>query len=253
MNFHALGLALFTIMWNYIGWDNATTYANEIKKPARSYVSSIAIAFIAVYMLYILSVYAVQYAGIDVAVLSQNGFPDAGLKIGGPWLGALLSAAGMASMLGIFAAVLLSVSRILTVMAEDKLLPKLLAVHHRRFNTPYVSIILCALVTSFMILFSFEELLVIDISLYAAGIALEFISLIMLRRKSGGEFRAFKIPFNGPLLLLLCLLPFLVFFTALAGMMSDGAGGKALLFTGIALISAHPAWLLAKRKLLSPR
>ena len=31
--------------WNFIGWDNATTYAGEVDKPIRSYLKAIFLAF----------------------------------------------------------------------------------------------------------------------------------------------------------------------------------------------------------------
>ncbi len=249
MPLHAFGLALFTVMWNYIGWDNATTYANEINKPARSYIFSIALAFGCIYLLYFLSVYTAQHSGVSAKDLSDNGFPFVGLRIGGRWLGSLLSAGGMASMLGIFTAVLLSVSRIPAAMAEDRLLPKFLTKHHPKYGTPYVSIILCAVITSFMILFSFEELLVIDISLYASGIALEFISLIILRKKFPLEARPFKVPLSTSKLIIVSALPFVVYLTAIiAVVIGSKEGLTPVYFAAFALASAHVIWLLFVRK-----
>ena len=249
MPLHAFGLALFTVMWNYIGWDNATTYANEINKPARSYIFSIALAFGCIYLLYFLSVYTAQHSGVSAKDLSENGFPFVGLRIGGRWLGSLLSAGGMASMLGIFTAVLLSVSRIPAAMAEDRLLPKFLTRHHPKYGTPYVSIILCAVITSFMILFSFEELLVIDISLYASGIALEFISLIILRKKFPLEARPFKVPLSTSKLIIVSALPFVVYGTAITAVVIGSKEGLTpVYFAAFSLASAHLIWLLFVRK-----
>src|SRR5450432_3900191 len=44
-SFSAIGLALYTVMWNFIGWDNATTYAGEVDKPIGSYIKATATAF----------------------------------------------------------------------------------------------------------------------------------------------------------------------------------------------------------------
>src|SRR4051794_1967869 len=43
--FPAFGMGLYTIMWNFIGWDSATTYAGEVEKPVRSYLVSTIAAF----------------------------------------------------------------------------------------------------------------------------------------------------------------------------------------------------------------
>ena len=41
----SLGMGLYTIMWNCLGWDNTTTYAEEVDKPVRSYLISVFSAF----------------------------------------------------------------------------------------------------------------------------------------------------------------------------------------------------------------
>ena len=42
----AISMGLYYVMWNFLGWDNATTYAGEVKRPVRSYITSIGIAFL---------------------------------------------------------------------------------------------------------------------------------------------------------------------------------------------------------------
>ena len=46
VGFSSIGMGVYTVMWNFFGWDNATTYAGEVDKPIRSYVISCAIAFV---------------------------------------------------------------------------------------------------------------------------------------------------------------------------------------------------------------
>lgn len=227
----------------FLGWDNVTTYAEEVNKPVRSYLVSIAIAALLIFGFYFLSVLIAQQSGIDLNVLNDEGFPALGLLIGGNWLGTILSLGGMASALGLFAAVLLSVSRVPKVMADDKLLPKKLHNLHPKFNTPYVSIIVCSLVVSFMILWSLPELLIIDVTVYGAALFLEFISLIVLRIKFPNEHRPFKIPLNVVGLVVLLLLPVTVFVIALCGAVSETE--KTLmpaLFALGALLSGEIIW-----------
>ncbi len=156
--FPMLGMALYTVMWNCLGWDNVTTYAQEVEKPVRSYLVSIFTTFTIVMVLYFLVISVSHLSGISAAKLNSEGFPALGVLIGGQWLGYLLAAGGMASTLGIYMAVLLSVSRVPQVMAEDGLLPKKLNQLHSRFDTPYASILICSVVVSFMILWTFGEL-----------------------------------------------------------------------------------------------
>src|ERR1700743_913504 len=164
--FPSMSMALYTVMWNCLGWDNVTTYAEEVEKPVRSYLVSIFSAFALVIVLYFLIILVSQQSGISAAALQDKGFPAVGTLISGHWLGALIAVAGMASSLGIYAAVLLSVSRVPKVMADDDLLPQKLNQLHSRFQTPYISILVCSLVVSLMILWPFTDLLIIDVTVY---------------------------------------------------------------------------------------
>ncbi len=165
-HFSAIGLALFTVMWNFCGWDNSMTYAGEVHKPVGSYIRSTITAAIVIFVVYVITIVTAQSSGINYSTLNDEGFPALGLLVGGQWLGALIAAGGMASTLGLFSAVLLSVSRVPKVMSDDKLLPSKLHKEHPKFNTPYISIIICAAIVSIMVFWTFADLLIIDISLY---------------------------------------------------------------------------------------
>jgi amino acid transporter len=241
--FSSFGMALYTVMWNCLGWDNVTTYAEEVEKPVRSYLVSMFTAFVLVMVLYFLVILIAQNSGINMPALSEKAFPAVGTLIGGRWLGSLIAIAGMAGSLGIYAAVLLSVSRVPEVMATDGLLPKKLNALHPRYKSPYISIIICSLVVSFMILWPFADLLIIDVTVYGAGLSLEYISLIKLRIKEPGRHRPFKIPLKIPGLLLMILLPFSVYFIALAAAFSSTEKAIwAAVFAIAALSSAELVW-----------
>jgi amino acid transporter len=247
--FPSLGMALYTVMWNCLGWDNTTTYAEEVEKPVRSYLVSMFIAFAMVIVIYFLVIWVAQLSGISSAILTRDGFPALGTLIGGRWLGALLALGGMASTLGIYAAVLLSVSRVPQVMSEDKLLPAKLNKLHPRFQTPYVSIIICSVIVSLMILWTFADLLIIDVTVYGAGLSLEYISLIKLRMSKPYTPRPFKIPLGVTGLCLLFILPASVYFIALGGAFSSSAETiKPAVFAVCALLSAELFWRLLGRR-----
>ena len=243
IGFSSLGMGLYTVMWNFLGWDNVTTYAQEVNKPARSYFVSVTIAFLLIFGIYFLAIITAQWSGVDVNILSNEGFPILGSILAGQWLGALLSIGGMASALGLFSGVLLSVSRVPKVMADDHVLPEKLHAVHPKFKTPYVSIIGCSIIVSFMILWSFGDLLIIDVTVYGAGLFLEFVSLIVLRIRLPHEHRPFKIPLNVFGLCLMLLLPVAVFVIALSGAISssDKTLTPALFALG-ALLSGEIIW-----------
>jgi amino acid transporter len=243
VTFPSLGMALYTVMWNCLGWDNTTTYAEEVEKPVRSYLFSMFIAFALVIIIYFLVIWVAQLSGISPDVLTDKGFPALGTLIGGHWLGALLALGGMASTLGIYAAVLLSVSRVPQVMSEDSLLPARLNKLHPRFQTPYISILICSVVVSLMIVWTFADLLIIDVTVYGAGLSLEYIALIKLRVNQPGMPRPFKIPLNVTGLCLMALVPAIVYFAALAGAFSSTTETiEPAVFAIITLLSAEFFW-----------
>jgi amino acid transporter len=241
MPFSSLGLALFTVMWNFCGWDNTMTYAEEVRKPVQTYIKSTIAAFLIIFIVYAITILTAQASGIDYKVLNDEGFPAVGSIISGNWLGSLIAAGGMASTLGLFSGVLLSVSRVPKVMSDDMLLPKKLHKIHPKFKTPYVSIIVCAAIVSIMILWTFTDLLIIDITLYGAGLFLEFLSLIVLRKKMANANRPFKIKLNTAGLCVLTVIPFSVYIVALTGSFAEG-NYYAALFAVCALLSAEIIW-----------
>ena len=243
IHYSALGMGLYTVMWNFLGWDNTTTYAEEVNKPVSTYLISTAFAFAITLVVYLLAVIVALSSGINLTLLKDEGFPALGAFVGGQWLGLIIAAGGMASTLGLFSAVLLSVSRVPKVMADDRLLPAKLHILHPRFRTPYVSIIACALVVSGMILWTFGDLLIIDVTLYGAALFLEFISLVVFRIRLPQEKRPFRIPLGVPGLCILMLFPIAVYTIALTSAFSlESKMWVPALFALGALISAEVVW-----------
>jgi len=252
LGYSSVGMGLYTVMWNFIGWDNTTTYAEEVNRPVKTYLLSTFIAFVLTLFIYMVAVITAISSGMDLTILGDEGFPMLGSKVAGQWLAVILAAGGMASAVGLFSAVLLSVSRVPKVMADDQLLPQKLQTLHPKYHTPYISIIVCASVVSIMILWTFGDLVIIDVTLYGAALFLEFVSLIIFRIRLPHEKRPFKIPLNITGLCILILLPFSVYCIAITSAFSvEGKMLKPALFALAALLSADVIWrIIAWRKKL---
>ncbi len=245
LSYSSVGLSMYTIMWNCLGWDNVTTYAEEVENPLRSYLTSMAVAFVTVIAVYVLVILVAQQSKINYDVLTKEGFPALGALISGRWLGVLIAAAGMASTLGLYSANLLSVSRLPKAMADDGLLPGILGKLHTTFQTPYISILVCSVVISIMTLWTFGELIIIDVTIYGAGLFLEYISLVKLRITEPDAHRPFKIPLGVPGLCMLIALPLGVYVVALTGVFcSANEVIKPALFAVGVLLTAEVAWRL---------
>jgi len=245
----AVSLGLYYVMWNFLGWDNATTYAGEVRRPVRSYILSIGIAFLLILGIYLMTALSVHWSGIDPTTLETDnrGFPVLGTLVGGRWLGILVAVGGMASQVGLYSAVLLSVSRVPQVMANDRLLPAWFCALHPRFKTPYVSILVSSVIVSVLVLFTFSDLVVMDIILYGAGLFLEFLALIILRVREPQRPRPFKIPLNTTGLIIMILLPTAIYLIALTGAVYSSEKMWRPIGLALAMLfSAAVAWRLIR-------
>jgi len=249
----AFGLGLFTVMWNFLGWDNVSTFAEEVYRPVRSYLVAMIAALILIIVTYALTVIAASGTNVDPEKLELEGFPLLGQIVGGPGVGALISVGGMASALGLFGANLLSVSRLPKAMADDGLLPRTLGRVDPHHGVPHVSIATCATIVSIMVLWRFEDLLIIDVTLYGCALFLEFIALIALRRLMPNAARPFRIPLNQSGLLMLVVCPFLCFISGVVALVvKQSPHTGALIFATSALLTGPLFWLMVSRSKLRP-
>ena len=248
MEISALGMGVFTIMWNFLGWDNVTPFVEEVETPARSYLIAIVGALLIIVAVYVLAVLAASRSGVDFEVLQSEGFPSLGVLAGGWWLGAALSLGGMASAMGLFLSILLSISRVPKAMADDGIFPKMISIVNPRFNTPHISIITCAVVVSGMVLWGFGDLLIIDVTLYSFGLMLEFVSLIVLRIHKPQAERPFKIGMGLKGIIVMTTLPLLCILAAFVSLLiTANHHGHAAWFAFAAVVSGPIAWFVVDR------
>jgi len=210
----ALGLGISQSIWNYSGWDNASTLGGEIDQAGRTYPRALARTLplvTAVYVMAILPALAVT----DWRLWRDGAWPDIAAGVLGPGLAAWIAAAGMVSAFALFNALLLSYSRIPLVLAQDGLLPALLGRTDAR-GTPRAAVIASAIAYSGFVLLSFGGLLAADVLLYTAALALEFAALIRLRRREPELRGSFRVPAGVPALVGLAALPVLLLVVAVA-------------------------------------
>ena len=67
----SLGLlgGVLVAMWNYMGWDNASTIAGEVEKPQRTYPRAMISAVVLVSLTYVLPFVAVYFTGVPASVI----------------------------------------------------------------------------------------------------------------------------------------------------------------------------------------
>jgi amino acid transporter len=187
-------------MWNYMGWDNASTIALEVERPQRTYPKAMIAAVILVSLTYVVPFAAVYLAGVPAGAFSGDGAwaQVAGL-IGGSWhganwLGFLLVLGGMMSAFGMFNALVMSYSRLPLAMAQDGMVPKIFGRTHSRTRAPWVAIVVLATGWALCLGLGFERLVTLDIILYGASLMLEFVTLVVLRIREPELKREFRVP-----------------------------------------------------------
>jgi amino acid transporter len=245
----AIGIGVSIALWNYIGWDNASTVQGEVRDSSRSYPRALAITLPLVTLGYLVPLSA-TLAASDWTSWREGGWPDIAMMTAGPLgkpLAVMLSIAGMVSALALFNALLLSYSRIPLAMAGDGLLPRSLAKLDSR-STPRNAVLVSAVCYSVFALLSFVHLVVADVLLYSMALFLEFAALIALRKRKPSLRGSFRIPLGTTGVTVLALLPAVILVGVVAMEMSDGEyGGPAILGALAALVLGPVAFLFAKR------
>ncbi|HET7441521.1 MAG TPA: APC family permease [Terriglobales bacterium] len=181
-------------MWNYMGWDNASTIAAEVERPQRTYPRAMLAAVLIVAVSYILPVAAMWMTGLAPSAWDTGFWADVAGMIGGPLLRVALALGGMISGFGMFNALVMSYSRLPLAMAQDGMLPKIFGKRHSRSRAPWVAIVVLAVLWAPCLLLGFERLVTIDILLYGASLGLEFAALICLRIREPELPRPFRVP-----------------------------------------------------------
>jgi amino acid transporter len=181
-------------MWNYMGWDNASTIATEVERPQRTYPRAMLAAVVIVALTYILPVAAMWLTGLAPSAWETGSWADIAGMMGGPWLRVALALGGMISGFGMFSALVMSYSRLPLAMAQDGMLPKVFGKLHPKTRAPWVAILVLAVCWAPCLLLGFERLVTLDILLYGVSLGLEFAALIALRIREPELERPFRVP-----------------------------------------------------------
>jgi amino acid transporter len=185
---------LLICMWNYMGWDNASTIATEVERPQRTYPRAMLAAVLIVGLSYVIPVAAMWMTGLSPTAWETGFWADIAGLMGGPILRVGLALGGMISGFGMFNALVMSYSRLPLAMAQDGMLPKVFGKLHPRTRAPWVAITACAVGWALCLGLGFERLVTIDILLYGTSLALEFVALVVLRVREPELSRPFRVP-----------------------------------------------------------
>jgi amino acid transporter len=184
---------LLVAMWNFMGWDNASTIAAEVENPQKTYGRAMFSSALLVAIAYLIPVAACWRAGISSEGWTTGTWAIVAQQIAGKWafLGVVLG--GIIFGIGIFNSLALSYTRVPYAMAEDGWLPPVFK-KLNRFGVPWVSVIACAIGWALALTLGFVKLIELDIAIYGLSLILEFAALIALRIKEPELPRPFRVP-----------------------------------------------------------
>lgn len=194
LSFGLIGLAFISMLWAYDGWADLTYVSGEIRRPERSLPVALIFGTVAVIAIYLLANVAYLHLfDIDQIPKSELIAADTAHRIFGSIGEKLVAIAVMISAFGTLNGSMMTGSRIIFAMADDRLFFKRIAAVHSRFKTPYVAIMLTtALAVVFVMMSNFKDLsdmFVLGVwPFYVGGVAAVYI----LRRKRPDIPRPYK-------------------------------------------------------------
>jgi APA family basic amino acid/polyamine antiporter len=156
----SMGLALVSILWAYDGWADLSFASGEVKDPQRNLPKAIIIGTIAIIVIYLMTNVAYLYVNpIEKVAQSRLVAADTMLALFGRAGVILVSMFVMISSFSSLNGSMLASPRVFFAMADDGLFFQTIAKVHPRYKTPYVAIILAAVLGMALVLSrSFESL-----------------------------------------------------------------------------------------------
>ncbi len=237
-----LGVGLAVVMWNYSGWDTPSTCLGETRAPEHAFRRALFVALPVIAAAYLLPVGAVLATGAsDWSAWKTGALPELAGAVGGPWLGHAVAVGAVVSAAGLFLTLLLTNSRLPYVLARDGLLPARLAAIHPRFGTPWVAVVISAVLYAAFAAFSFKELIVLNVWLYSLSLLVELAAFAWLRAAEPGMARPWRVPGGIGTALIVAGVP-----AALSLLAMATAGWLNTLAGVTAALTGPAAWLAAR-------
>ena len=242
----SIGYALAVGMWMYSGYDSMSVLAGEVEEPRRVIPRGLMIAMPLIVISYFVpTLAALGGVGRWDEWTTEGGisFVEIAEQLGGTALGVAMLVAAVVSNLALYQEYLAQGSRPAYAMAADHLLPRVLTRTHHKYGTPWVSIVVLAVINAGLVRYGFETLLVIDVFLMMFYYILIFIAAVVLRVREPAMERPFRVWGNTAVLAAICTPAVAIAVIALFTNGTDWLiGGLAGVLTGpIAYLIFKPA------------
>ena len=243
-----LAVGISTVLWNYSGWDNVSTYAGEVNEAEKNYPRAMALALPLTIGAYLLPTLAGLGTTAAPEYWTDGSWPVIGELLAGKWLGWALAGAALLSAWSLFNSQLLYVSRLPYRMATDGFLPRFLARADEETGVPRNALLLACGAAGLFSMLSFDKLVIMDIMLYCAELSLEFVAFAVLRWRQPDAARPFRVPLGWPGVAYVCLAPVAFGAVALWANLQDSEQWRQLVIVAVIILSGPLVYYYAKRK-----
>jgi amino acid transporter len=242
---------IMVAMWNYMGWDNASTIAGEVDRPQRTYPLAMICTVLLVTLTYVVPVGALARTGIDPSGWTTGAWVNVGETLGGPWLAAAITVGGVVCGMGMFNALVMSYSRLPAALAEDGFLPAFIGRRHPKSGAPIYAIVVCCIAYTACLGLGFSRLVEIDVLLYGLSLFLEFATLVALRVREPNIRRPFRVPGGMVGAVLLGIPPMALLLVALVQGRREQAGAIHALTLGAIIVAVGPILYALRRSVMT--
>ncbi len=194
--FSGISSSVLPLLYAFTGFDSLGIPAGEVRDPQRSVPFALLTTIIIVTLLYVL-IQIVCIGTLPELATSIRPLADASGRFLGTRAGYIITAGAVVSIAGNLHGQMLVTPRVLFAMAEQRQLPKVFVVTHKRFRTPHISIIFSAIVILGLALSgTFIQLVLVSVMARLITYAATCAALPVLRRRGNRPPPAFKLPFG---------------------------------------------------------
>ena len=241
--FKIFGVGLALGLWLYSGYEQLSTVAEEVENPQKAYPRALALVVPLSVAAYFLPTLAGLGSAGNWEKWHTGFFSDAAAMIGGRRLGTWMTLAAMVGNVALLNSTILTTTRMPFAMAEDGYLPSVLTRKHPRYGTPWLAILVSALIYAFLAWQSLAQLISIYIWLRSATTVLTVLSGWKLRGTHPNLPRSFVVPGGRTGLFYVVGAPVVMALVALLGSDRFGMIGGA-----IAIVVGPIVYYLIRRK-----
>lgn len=238
--------ALLIGLWMFMGYESLHSFSDEVEGSgpllSKAFMWAVPIATV-VYIVPTFIGLAVTGNWSDWSTAGPIDFIEMGRLVGGNFLMLLFLIAGVFGNLSMYANYMAFGAEVTSQMAEDKRYFRGLDKEHPKHGTPYVAIIVSAVITAVLSKGSFADLVVIDVILLLIPVILMMLSGIVLRHREapGTKWDCFEVKGGNVFFYIMAALPIIVAGYAIATAYPEEIlAGAICLLIGAVLYNVFP-------------